>query len=168
MPGSGELPVGFVNGVVSTKDGYFVVPHTPFGRVQIYDRDWKFVRGWNVDASAGTFSLFVTDTNRIHVVTARRQKHFEFDLNGKLLTETTYAETGTNYSSFKMGGDAYVVPTPWFLWVFSSPLFSWSSAALGLGLFAVKDKVIARTKRKQKRKKPAPVSPEEIRGSGKD
>ena len=48
---------GFAKGVVSTEDHYFVVPHTPSGRVQIYDSNWKFLWGWNVEAGAGTFKL---------------------------------------------------------------------------------------------------------------
>src|SRR5579863_4024374 len=37
LPNSFEWPVGYASGVVSTRDDLFVVPHTPSGRVQVYD-----------------------------------------------------------------------------------------------------------------------------------
>ena len=53
LPSSFEWPVGSVDGVVTTKDGLHVVPHTPSGRIQIYDSGWHFTRGWRVDAGGG-------------------------------------------------------------------------------------------------------------------
>jgi len=141
LPSSFEWPVGHAHGVVSTKDHYFVVPHTPSGRVQLYDNNWKFLQGWNVDAGAGTFKLFITDTNHIHVVTARGQKHYAYDLDGHLLASATYPASGTGYSSFPSEGESYLVPTPVWLWVFSSPFFSWLAAAAGFGLFIARDKM---------------------------
>src|ERR1039457_4283315 len=75
LPDSFEWPVSYASGVISTKDRFFVVPHTPSSRVQVYDQNWKFVRGWHVDASGGTFKLISSDTNRIDVITARGQWH---------------------------------------------------------------------------------------------
>jgi hypothetical protein len=147
LPGSFEWPIGYATGVVSTKDNYFVVPHTPSGRVQIYDSKWRYLRGWNVDASAGTFKLHVTDTNRIHVVTARRQMHYVYDLNGNVVSSEHYLATGRSYSSFPEEGGSYFVPTPVWLWVFTSPFYSWLTAAIGLGLFALNDRLKRKTTR---------------------
>ena len=136
-----EWPVGYATDVVSTKDNYFVVPHTPSGRVQVYDSKWKFVRGWSVEAGAGTFNLYITDTNHIHVVTARRQMHYVYDLGGEMLSSENYSSKGMNYSSFPKEGDSYLVPTPAWLWVFTSPFYSWLTGMIGIGLFVVIDKV---------------------------
>ena len=141
LPNSFEWPIGYATGVVSTKDNYFVVPHTPSGRVQIYDSNWRFVRGWNVDAGAGTFKLHITDTNRIHVVTARMQMHYVYDLNGKMISSESYSGTGGSYSSFPKEGDSYLVPTPVWLWVFTSPFYSWLAGAIGIGLFILQDRM---------------------------
>ena len=140
LPNSFEWPAGYCNGVVMTRDHYYIVPLAPVSRVQVYDRNWKFIRGWNVDAAGGMFKLFVTDTNHIHVVTARRMMHYEFDLKGELLSSTTYPDTGTGYSSFPSEGGSYVVPTPLLLWVFSSPFLSWLAAVMGIGLLIATDK----------------------------
>ncbi|HYV26318.1 MAG TPA: hypothetical protein VFA77_02210 [Candidatus Eisenbacteria bacterium] len=132
LPSSFEWPIGRAEGVVLTKDSYFIVPHTPSGRVQIYDTNWKFLRGWNVDAGGGTFTLHITETNRIHVETARGHTHYVFDLSGKLLSSETYSLTA--YLALPKEGHAYSVPTPIWLWVFTSPFYSWLAAAAGLGL----------------------------------
>src|SRR5262249_50277691 len=42
LPSSFEWPVGYASGVVSTPEGLHVVPHTPSGRVQVYDANWSF------------------------------------------------------------------------------------------------------------------------------
>ena len=42
VPGSVEWPAGYVNGVVTTADGKYVVPLMPAGRVQLYDSQWRF------------------------------------------------------------------------------------------------------------------------------
>jgi hypothetical protein len=141
LPSSFEWPVGYATDVVTTKDNYFVVPHTPSERVQIYDSNWKFLRGWNVDAGGGTFKLHITDTNRIHVVTARGQMHYVYELNGNVVSSEKYSAAGRSYSSFPEEGDSYLVPTPVWLWVFTSPFYSWLTAAIGLGLFALNDKM---------------------------
>lgn len=147
LPHSFEWPVGRATGVVSTKDGYWVVPHTPTGRIQIYDSHWKFLRGWNVDASAGTFKLYITDTNQIHVVTARGQRLYVYDIHGELLSKAGYPATGTGYSAFPDEGATFVVPTPIWLWIFSSPIYSWAAAAAGIACLIARDKL---TKGKQR------------------
>src|SRR5262245_48758481 len=140
LPASFEWPIGSASGVVTTRDLFYVVPHTPSGRVQVYDRNWKFLRGWSVDAGAGTFKLYVTDTNHIHVVTARGHMHYTYDLGGKLLASDAYPNTGTAYGSFPDEGVSCDVPTPIWLWIFSSPLFSWFAAAAGICLLVIKEK----------------------------
>jgi hypothetical protein len=141
LPNSFEWPIGYATGVVTTRDNYFVVPHTPSGRVQIYDSNWRFLRGWRVEAGAGTFKLHITDTNRIHIVTARTRMHYTYDLQGELLSSEIYPATGSGYSSFPTGGRPYLVPTAAWLWVFTSPFYSWLTAAIGLGLFILNEKM---------------------------
>ena len=138
LPGSFEWPIGFTKGVVATSDHYFIVPHTPSGRVQVYDESWKFIRGWHVDARSGTFKLNLSDTNHIHVITARGNMHYVFDLEGNLLSADSYPSTG--YSSFPSEGRAYAVPTPIWLWAFSRPFHSWLVALVGVVLIIARDK----------------------------
>jgi len=141
-PNSFEWPAGYCSGVVTTPQGHFMVPLTRIGRVQIYDQDWKFVRGWNVDASSGAFKLFIKDTNHIQVVTVRGRRLLEYDFEGHLLSSSNYQPTGTGagYSSFPSPGNTYIVPTPIYLWVFSSPFLSWGAAIAGMAMLKLNAK----------------------------
>jgi len=144
LPPSFEWPVGLASGVVSTKDHFFVVPHTPSGRVQVYDRHWKFVRGWHVDADGGTFQLKTSEAGRVEVITARGQWHYVFDLSGNLLSKQNYSPA--SYSFLEKEGQSQLVPTAPWLWVLSNPSYAWLSGAAGLALFFAVEK-LSRKKR---------------------
>jgi hypothetical protein len=139
-----EWPMGFAKGIVKTPDGFFVVPHTPTGRVQVYDANWKFQRGWFVDASAGTFKLGLESSNKIEIITARRQMRYVYALDGTLLTQTTYSPK--NYGDFAPASEASFVPTRWWLWSFTGPFYSWSVAAIGGGLLFTAERIKRRRK----------------------
>jgi len=144
LPESFEWPVGFANGVVSTEDHFFVVPHTPSGRVQVYDSHWKFVRGWHVDAGGGTFILRVLQGGRVEVLTARGEWRYVFELSGNLLSKEHHLSAA--YSSFPKEGQSRFVPTAPWLWVFSNPIYSWLSAAAGIGLLIASGKISLKKK----------------------
>lgn len=139
LPTSFEWPVGYAGGVVSTAEGWHVVPHTPSGRVQVYDANWSFVTGWHVDAGAGTFKLVVPAEGRIEVITARGEWHYVFDLDGRLIAKDTYQPK--SYSDFPENGESVVVPTAPWLWVFSNPGISWAVAATGMLMLAFLQRV---------------------------
>jgi hypothetical protein len=142
-----EWPIGFASGVITTKDSIHIVPHTPSGRIQLYDLNWKFLRGWQVDASGGTFKLVGAASNQVEVVTARGRWHYEFDLNGHVLSKSTYAPA--SYSDFPESQEAHWLPLAPWLWVFSHPFLSWTSFIIGIVLVGTHD----RLKKKAKRKK---------------
>ncbi len=143
-----EWPVGYTTEAVTTKNALHIVPHTASGRVQIYDANWKFIRGWHVDASGGTFKLMSLSTNTVDVITARGQWHYVFDLNGGLVSKKSYAPD--SYSNFPDGGEFYIVPTPPWLWVFSNPFFSWGTAILGMILLIIEQKMKKRRRTPRK------------------
>jgi hypothetical protein len=119
LPRSFEWPVGRAEGVISLPNGDHVVPLTPSNRIQVYDRNWRFLRGWHVDASGGVFSLAPSGEDRIDVFTARRSLHYVFTADGDLVSRTPYSGTLP-----WQGGTSVVVPTPIWLWVFSGPFYS--------------------------------------------
>jgi len=138
LPPSFEWPVGRATGIVSLPDGTHIVPHTPSGRIQVYDRDWRFLRGWHVDAGGGTFKVNRIDPDRIEVVTARGQQRYVYTLDGNLLTTETYAPR--SYSSFPESAESHVVPTKPWLWSFSHPFLSWGVGMLGMAVLVVVSK----------------------------
>ena len=143
LPQSFEWPIGAASGVVQTSDHLFVVPHTPSGRVQVYDTQWKFVRGWHIDAAGGTFRLFMSEPNRINVITSRGHWHYIYSLDGALLSTEHYAHG--SYDSFPNQAMSRVVPTHPWLWIFTSPFYSWAAAAVGVVLLIFANKTTLKT-----------------------
>jgi hypothetical protein len=138
LPNSFQWPAGFTNGVVRTPDGKYVVPLIPSGRVQLYDSQWRFLRGWHIDANAGAIKVECPANGTIEVFTARGLHHYSFTQDGRLISAqplSTYAE----YDSLHTEGTSVEVPTSPLLWVLSSPFLSWGVGAIGgIGLTFVK------------------------------
>ena len=145
LPASFEWPVGIVDGVVVMPDGAQVVPHTASGRIQVYDRDWSFLRGWYVDAGGGVFVLRPAGPNQIEVITARRQMRYVYSLDGSLLSQEGYAPR--SYSDFPASGVFAAVPTRWWLWMFTSPFYCGAIIAIGI----VMSSLAGRRKAKRRR-----------------
>jgi hypothetical protein len=135
LPSSFEWPAGYAGGVVSTPEGLHVVPHTPSGRIQVYDANWTFVTGWHVDAAGGTFKLLAPAEGHIAVITARGQWQYVFDMDGRLISKNSYRPE--SYGSFPEEGVSVVVPTAPWLWVFSNPVISWAVGATGMVMLIV-------------------------------
>ncbi|HSY31439.1 MAG TPA: hypothetical protein VLA42_05580 [Verrucomicrobiae bacterium] len=136
LPNSFEWPAGYVEGVKTLPDGKSVVPLEPSGRLQIYDPNWRFLRGWHVDAHAGRFRVECPSSGLIEVYTGRGNHHYTYKENGQMVSSMTYSE---GFSWPPEEGSYIVVPTTPIGWVFSSPFISWSAGVLGfIGLALVK------------------------------
>jgi hypothetical protein len=125
---SREWPAGYVRGVITTGDGKHVVPLWPSGRVQLYDSQWHFIRGWNVDAWGGVFKVQCSSDGMIEVLTARGDRLYRFTDEGQLVSSEPLARP---ISLWITNGRSVMVPTPIALWVFSSPILSGAVALIG-------------------------------------
>lgn len=137
LPDSFEWRAGYVRGVVQTADGKYVVPLILAGRVQMYDSNWRFLRGWNVDAAGGDFKVDGSQPRIVEVLTARGRHHYSFTDDGRLISATNYSE-----DFYTLGGteQSVIVPTSPLLWVFSSPFLCMGLAIIGfVGLSIVKN-----------------------------
>lgn len=123
-------PAGRANHVISTTDGKRVVGLEYVGRVQVYSPAWRFLRGWQVDAKGGDFSVVDEGSNRLGVYTARSRTLFVYGQDGALLSSTPYRE---DFAEIPKGATINV-PTSWFLWPFSSPFTCWALAVIGTAL----------------------------------
>jgi len=137
LPNSFEWPVGYASGIIRTGNGLYVVPHTAAGRIQIYDSNWKFQRGWPVDAGGGTFKLVPSGEDQFDVITARMQLHYVFNTNGKWISKTEYPPA--SYDSFHDSGQSFVVPTAPWLWAFTNPFISLAAIMVGMILSSMAD-----------------------------
>jgi hypothetical protein len=128
LPNDYEWPVGYVRGVVTTPDGNHVVPHWPSGRVQIYDSQWRFLRGWNVDSWGGYFWVRCSPSGEIEVYPMRGNSRYSFTQEGRLLASE---RVDGNWPRLPKGQSVFV-PTPFLLWIFSSPIISGLVATVGI------------------------------------
>ena len=136
LPSSYEWPAGYVRGVVTTADGKYIVPLMPSGRLQIYDSQWHFIRGWNVGTGGGNFKVQCSANGVIEVFTARGEHHYSFAQDGHLIGSESLPEP---FSLLPDEGQSVVVPTSPLLWIFSSPFLSWGVAVVGfVGLAVLK------------------------------
>jgi hypothetical protein len=132
LPRSSEWPAGYATNVMTTTDGKYVVQIVPAGRVQVYDSNWHFLCGWNVDALGGDFKIRVNSGGAVEVFTARGKHHYTFNQDGNLISSTALSDP---YYSLINTGQPKVVPTTFFLWPFSSPFISVAVGTIGfLGL----------------------------------
>jgi hypothetical protein len=141
LPTSYQWPAGYVSNVVTTADGKYVVPIVPAGRVQIYNPDWSFLNGWNVDALGGDFKVAVDGNGNIEVFTHRGAHHYTFDQAGDLISSATLSEP---YDSIPVTGQTLVVPTAFLLWPFSHPFISLAVGMLGLIALSLMKKIVSR------------------------
>jgi hypothetical protein len=138
LPTYREWPAGYVSGVVTAADGKYIVPLVPSGRVQLYDSQWHFIRGWNVAAGGGDFKVQYSPNAVIEVFTARGEHHYSFTEDGHLVSSTRILPD--TFSSLPTG-QSVVVPTSPLLWVFSSPFLSWGVMVIGFVGMAILKKI---------------------------
>lgn len=147
FPGdSWESPMGYVGGVVTDSAGRYIAPHSPTGRIQVYDRDRRFVRGWSADGGAKPLKLRVIEDDKIEVFTVRESQRLIFAPDGTLLERGTYGAE-VLWDDLPSGpSQAMVFDTPWILWPFSHPFIAWPLMFAGLVGFGVVSKKKARRK----------------------
>lgn len=131
LPGSVELPMGWVDGAVTDRDGNFYCP-SPFARIQVYDHNKNYLRGWFVDARTGSYKINTNSHDQLEVVTSRLNTYYIFDLYGKLLSKSTY-QTYSDFDDWK--GQFIWIPTSPFLLPLSHPFGCALMAILGMVLF---------------------------------
>jgi hypothetical protein len=126
-----DWPVGFVRGTLTLPDGTHVVPVELAGtKIQVYTPDWRFLRAWYVPAGGrGQFHLQLAQTNRIEVITRRNAMQYLYDVDGSLISAQSYAPK--RFADFARSAESSRVPTPWWLWMFISPMRPWIIFALG-------------------------------------
>ena len=156
IPANFEWPVGRADQILGLPDGHRVAVHTPSGRLQVYDHAWHFVRAWGVDAGGGVFKARLTATGLLEVWTARGQKRFVFEPDGRLVEAGSYAPA--SYSDFRTDARSGNVPTSLPLWIFAHPFVAWCVDAVGMAMFALSDPKRLKRKRGTKANGPANAS----------
>lgn len=138
LPESFEWPIGKATGVLKRPDGTVIVPHMPSGRIQVYDKDLRFQRGWFVESGGGIITLLPAQGEDFFVRTARGRHLLRYNVYGTLVSREAYqpGSSAPVQEAIEHTGDAIVIPTPFLLRVLASPVASWWAGAIGLLLLA--------------------------------
>lgn len=116
-----QFPLGDLNGIAIDNKGHLYLCILGYSRIQQYNSDGVFLKGWFIDAGSGLFDIWIDDENNLNVRTARTDEHLIFNADGKLLKTTTIAslEEDGNLAQKASGlktkdtlGNTYVVESP--------------------------------------------------------
>jgi hypothetical protein len=141
LPSSVEWPVGFASNILTMENGDILVPHISSGRIQVYDKDLRFVRGWHVDARGGVFKTRTGENGTIEAVTARGNQKIIFNERGAVVSTEEY--TCSYDAMFLESGKQLYIPTPFYLIAFSHPFIAWIFGIVGIVVLGI----VKRTKR---------------------
>jgi hypothetical protein len=138
FPNSYEWPVGSADRVIAMPNGYHVVPVDFMSRIQVYDQNWRFVRGWFFEGGGGgSVALLPTGQDQFEVFTGKlkfggsRGSHYIFTLKGDLVWQGNSSLDEATWDSIVKRAKSVAVPTPPWLWPFSSPVHAWATALCG-------------------------------------
>jgi hypothetical protein len=121
LPATFEWPIGKARNILIMADGKRVAANEAVDRIQIYDQNWKFLRGWFVNAYGGATKMGIKDGDKIEVLTARGNTRYVYDLNGSLLLKETYPRD--QFGEFVVSRQHARVPTHWWSWPFANPVY---------------------------------------------
>jgi hypothetical protein len=125
-PPEWEWPAGVASGVAELSDGRHVAILRAADRVQVYDQEWGFVRGWNVGARGRLTGLLVGESDVIIVSTPRAELHFA--ASGELLASTPVGEDSPRPRRPLL---AWVPGSPWY-WLVLHPVACFALVLTGL------------------------------------
>ena len=129
-----EWPVGSAKGVLIMPNKELVVPLEAIGRIQIYDANTKFLRGWWVDGGKGGIKFKLAGTNMFEAWITRDDARYLYDLDGHLHFQGTYQLK--DWNDLPLQSEPASIPTSWWLWSFEGPFHSWITMIIG-GLFII-------------------------------
>lgn len=124
-----EYPVSSSQEALLHPSGFRVAAIEHIGRIQIYDSQSEFIRGWSVDAGGGTFKAELIDEDTFRVVTARGNQLMIYALDGTLLETSQYIGRYIDEKQPMVRLDA---AAPWYFWPLTHPFKAWFIAAFGM------------------------------------
>lgn len=128
LPPSFEWPVGTSDRVITMPGGEHVAPLVFSARVQVYDRNLKFLRGWAVPSYGKPFKVRPAGKDRFEALYGTRADTYLLD--GTLVRHAVGQREEYTLPSY---GQRLCVPTsPWLL-MYTGPTTTWLMCALGMG-----------------------------------
>jgi len=171
-----RFPLGLPGGLCVNRKGEIYCALNTYSRIQAYDKDGNFIRGWFAYIQkAGPSDVIIDANGLIHVETTYSDRSYDvFNSEGELLENRSrslyeekksgFLETKDNLgNTYKIkdvwfypkivkidskGTESTVISDPWYLWIFKAPL-----PTGGFILIAVVIGVIAEFRKSRAKKK---------------
>lgn len=158
IPQSVELPLGPIEGIAVDGKNQVYVANSFLDRVQIYDPNGGFVRGWFFDASGGSYRFRVNDLQQVEIAATRKRTLDTYDEFGSRLStvrdesaftrlpkiESAKAPDGTSWDAldtflfphvvgFRPGlKESVHIRIYWYHWLLMGPLPAWGFIFTGI------------------------------------
>lgn len=139
LPEAWEWPVGKNSSVIAFDSGAKVVLLRDMGRVQVYDREGRYVRGWTAENSSGHTSLSLYKNKagsgaeeETFLVGRGLSPKYTYDLQGAALGEREWDYDSMGFPDHQAADFPEIFPVPWYKWFIASQLNSLICLLLGL------------------------------------
>ena len=116
-----RFPISDPQGFAVDSKGNIYLAISCYPRVQVYNKEGDFQRGWFIDAGGGAFDLWIEEGDLLHVCTSRTDLHLIYNREGRLLESTSIKSFDQDVSLFKKAGgldelntfgDTYSISSP--------------------------------------------------------
>jgi len=83
-----ERPLEYIENINMDLDGNYYVSMSPIGRrIQVYDSNFNFKFGWEINTHGQFYSNFNNENKKVKVYTVRGKREITYDFNGNKLCE---------------------------------------------------------------------------------
>jgi hypothetical protein len=179
ISGNIEYPLGEIYAIAIDNQDNIYCALTFYSRIQKYNWQGKFIRGWHVDADGGVFRIKVEDDKYVHIGTARNDIHYIFNTDGVLLKKdiegkffadiTNKCESqcrDVNGNIYKIekhilfpnvskttptGYKINLITTPLYLWFIMGPFPAWYICIIGIIMTGITGAFIKLLDKKKKK-----------------
>lgn len=96
FPPKTQFPLGDLNGIAVDKKGHLYLCILGYSRIQQYNNEGVFLKGWFTNAWGGLFDIWIDDKDNLNVRATRADEHLIFNADGQLLKTTKIASPEEN------------------------------------------------------------------------
>lgn len=82
-----EYPLGVLKSIAVDSSGRIYCGIEAYSRIQVYDKNGRYLKGWFIDSSGGSFKIKVDEKDLLHIATARNGIHYIYNVNGELISK---------------------------------------------------------------------------------
>ncbi len=117
-----QFPLTNISGITIDSVGRMYLAIQAYGRIQVYDSEGNFIKGWFVDTEGGRLGVWIEeDDDLLHVCTRVTGRHDVFDPNGQLLERHEITSPDENVRLFEKAdgleeqdnfGNTYIIKNP--------------------------------------------------------